>query len=365
MLREAVAALRARKVTSLLTAILVAGTVLAIMLTSGRTIGAEQQVLSSIDDAGSRAITVRASENTGLRTDVLESVARLSGVEWAGAFTVTTDGTNTLLPGGAKAGVREVFTLHPQALGIPRNFAPTQQQTGQGAWASPAALRTLGLETAAGSITLDSGSEFAILGELTVPQYLAEMEPLVLAPRTFSAAAPLPVTQLTVVASRPELVPALTRALVSLIEVDDPSGLKISTSSQLAELRGIVQGQLGAFSRGLVLALTAVTGVLLAIVQTGMVLMRRRDFGRRRALGATRSLIIALQLTQTAVLAFCGVIAGLACSCLILLVSGDPLPGGSFMAALAVITFTVSVLAALAPAVYASKRDPLRELRVP
>ena len=60
LIREAIATARSQPVASALTVFMVAGMILAVMLTTGRTVGAEQEVLGSIDSAGTRSITIRA-----------------------------------------------------------------------------------------------------------------------------------------------------------------------------------------------------------------------------------------------------------------------------------------------------------------
>lgn len=93
--------------------------------------------------------------------------------------------------------------------------------------------------------------------------------------------------------------------------------------------------------------------------------MRRKDYGRRRALGATRSFIVGLQLTQTALLVCAGVALGAVVAHGVLMAIGAPLPGPLFMLATAVLSLASALVASLLPAVVASRRDPVTELRVP
>jgi putative ABC transport system permease protein len=151
----------------------------------------------------------------------------------------------------------------------------------------------------------------------------------------------------------------------SVLAVDDPTKIKVTTSESLATLRALVQGQLGSFGRSLVIVIFALTAVLVAAILYGLVMLRRRDFGRRRALGASRGLIVGLLLTQTAFLSLIGASAGTVIALISLKVTGDPLPGLEFLIALDVLAIVVGVLAALVPAIVASRRDPLKELRVP
>jgi len=170
---------------------------------------------------------------------------------------------------------------------------------------------------------------------------------------------------LIVIAESPELVAGVSGAVLSVLAADDMSKVTVHTSAALAELRGLIEGQLGSPSRGLVLAPLVLTGALVAILLYGLVMMRRKDFGRRRALGASRALIVGLLLVQTGMLAVVGITIGLVLSVFILAVSGDPWSGATFTGALAILTLLTALIAALVPAVIASRREPIRELRVP
>jgi putative ABC transport system permease protein len=68
---------------------------------------------------------------------------------------------------------------------------------------------------------------------------------------------------------------------------------------------------------------------LVAATLYGLVMMRRKDFGRRRALGATRTYIVSLLVTQTAILAIAGIILGLAGAITAAAALGDPLPSSA------------------------------------
>ncbi|WP_374974661.1 ABC transporter permease [Microbacterium trichothecenolyticum] len=360
VVREAWASALSQPVASVVTMLVVVGMVLTVMLTTGRTVGAEQRVLGSIDDAGTRTIQVRAETGAGLTSDVLNRIATIEGIEWAAAFSSAVDATNAAVPDGTRVPVRLAYGTHLSRLGIPA----TSPLPGDLAYASPQALEQLGLPDIAGSITTTTGSNYAMAGAITTPDFLTGFEPVVLAPQP-DAAGDETVNVLLVIADRPDLVTPVSNAVFSVLAVDDPSKISVQTSQALADLRAIVQTQLGTFSRGLVLVTLAVTGVLVAVILYALVMMRRKDFGRRRALGATRGLIIGLLLTQTLLLAIVGVAAGLAASAIALAATGDPFPGVEFTGALAILTLTTAAVASLLPAAVASTREPIRELRVP
>ena len=360
VLREAMASAKSQPVTSAITVLMVAGMIFAVMLTTGRTVGAEQEVLGTIDSVGTRTISIRAEGDAGLTSSVVNRVAGIEGFDWAVGFSIAQDATNSAIPGGTKVPVRLMYATHTDLLGIPQD-SPVP---GELAWASPLALQQLGLPDATGGIVLTSGQNYGVVGQLQVPDYLAEFEPAVFVPRV-TQTSDEPISVLLVVASTPEHVTPVTGAVLSVLGVDDASKIKVQTSAQMAQLRALIEGQLGAFSRGLVLALMGLTGILTATLLYGLVMLRRKDFGRRRALGASRSLIVALLMSQTAILSVIGVGIGIALSAVVLVAARDPWPGVSFTAALGILALVTTLLAAVVPAVIASFREPIKELRVP
>lgn len=360
MLREAIATAFSQPIASLVSVMIVAGMCATVLLTAGRTVGAEQAVLGSIDSAGTRSIVVRAEPDAGLTTAVLSRLEQIDGIEWAGAFGPAEDVTNALIPDGTRVATRMAWSSNFDALGMPR----TSPLTDRTAWASPLAIQRLGLLDRAGGTVSSSGVEYAIAGELKVPDFLRFMEPLVVVPQ-HSDHGENRVSVLVVIASRPDLVAPLADVVRSLLGAENSTQVNVATSESLAELRSIVQGQLGSFGRNLVLLVFGVAGALVAAILYGLVMLRRKDFGRRRALGASQGLIIALLLTQMAALSFAGAALGCAAAAIGLASTGDPLPDLDYFAAIAVLAVGVGVLAALLPAIAAAKRDPLSELRVP
>ena len=360
ILREACVAALAQSVASSTTVLIVAGMMIAVMLTTGRTVGAEQEVLGTIDSVGTRTIVVRAEADAGLTASVMERVSRIDGIEWAGGFSTAVDATNAALPDGTRVPVRLAFGTHFERLGIPEHIV----DAGRSAYASDAALRQLGLPDGAGAVELDSDVTYGVVGRIDSPEFLDRFEPLVLVPQPESDGTEQ-LDVLVVVARDPALVAPVDDAVRSMLAVDDASKVTVETSEGLAQLRSVIEGQLGSFSRGLVLVILAITGVLVAIVLFSLVMLRRRDFGRRRALGATRGLIVGLLVAQTTLLAAAGAVVGAAASTAVLLASGDPLPGAAYFTAIGVLALATAVVAALIPAVVASHREPIKELRVP
>lgn len=372
LLLEAASAAWGTKVASIVSIIMVAGMVLAVLLTTGRTVGAQQGVVDTLDDEGTRSVVVRAQDGSGLDSSVLSRLDGVSSIAWAGGFGPARDATNSLLPGGTKVAIRVAHGLDLAGLGV---TVPSLPGT---AYASPAALEQLGLRQVAGSITTSDGIDYSIGGVLMVPDHLEFLEPLVLLPVESQPQRVLddsptsgqvvrgdPLAILVVTSTDASQVEVVRGTLQSVLDVHDPQTVTIETSERLAELRQLIDAQLGGAGRALVLAIFGLTAVLVAAILYALIMMRRKDFGRRRALGASRGLIVALVLAQVAMLAVLGSALGAAVAFAILSFGGDPQPPPPYFLAVALLATCTATLAAVLPAAAAASRDPARELRVP
>ncbi len=359
VLREGLASALAQRVASVVCLVIVAGMCATVVLTSGRTVAAEAAVLATIDSAGTRTITVRADTGSGLDSTVLDRLAGVRGIAWLAAFGPALDTTNTAVVDGRRVPLRRAWGQDLHEL-----TTPARSPVPGAAWASPAALAALGMPEAAGSVTpRTGGAALPVVGTLRVDQRLAALEPLLVHPVPDGTVGEVAV--LVVITRAPDDVAPVAALVRTVLDVPDPATVSVTTSENLADLRAVVSGQLGSSGRGLVLLVLAASGVLVAAILHGLVMLRRRDYGRRRALGATRGLIVALVLTQTALPAAVGAALGCAGAALALAVLGDPVPAAGYLLALAVLATALAVLAAVVPAVTASRRDPLTELRVP
>ena len=359
IVRESLASVRSQPVASTLTVIIIASMIVTIVLTAGRTIAAERAVLQSIDSTGTRSIVIRADADSGLSTDVLDRLATIEGIQWSAAFSSAVDARNEVIRGGNQVSIRRVFGPHLEVLGLPH--LPAVQGL---AYGSPSALETLGLQDFVGSVRTTTGLEFGISGAIAMPEFLDWLEPLVIVPEP-PPTQPDSVNILIVIAKSPSQVGPVADAALSVLGVVDPTRIDVQTSERLADLRVLVEGQMGSFARGLILALLALTSTLVFFTLWGLVMMRRKDFGRRRALGATRGTIVALVLVQTVLLAITGVIAGSVAAASIIAVGGDPMPDVQLMSAIALLAIGSALISAVIPAIVASTREPIRELRVP
>lgn len=360
--REVVVSALAQRVFTAVTLLVVAGSTLTILMTSGRSAGAEAAVLNTIDAQGTRTITVQTlAQDVGLTSDLVDQLARLPEVESVVGLGQVVDATAAAVPEGARVGIR---TAYGTISG--RSLSQTRSPLGPVVWASRASVDALGLSSPAGAIRVVDGAEYHVAGELEVPAFLADLEPLTVIPATLGIrGGPVSLTSIVILTATPDAVGLVTTVVRSYL-IDIPSELvTVTTSEQLAALRSAVGGELTRQGRTVILGVLGSATAVTLINVWGFVLMRRKDLGRRRALGATRLSILALYLAQVFLTAALAGAIGATLGLVALAYERSPLPSTSYAAAVVLALTLAATIAAAMPVAVAANRDPLRELRVP
>lgn len=357
VLREAALSAVNQRTASLLTLGVVMATALVVLLTTGRSVGAERAVLASIDDLGIRTVTFRVTKGAPLTADAVTRIAQIREVSWVGGLGTPVDAANARNLDGNTILLR---TLHTSDLGL---FGIAEPPPRGAAWVDAEAVTMLGLPEVGGGVATREGEAYEVAGRLRRPAALGMSPGVALVPRGLTSADE--VNSIVVVAESPQSLGFVIDQAALLLGVDDPASLSHESNQHVATLRDTVQGSLQDFSRVLVIGVLAVAGVLEMALLYGFVMIRRKDFGRRRALGATRGLIVGLVVAQTGLLAGFGSTLGVVVALGVLAVSGDPWPGADFVLATWVLAWATGIVSSVVPAVIASWRDPLAELRVP
>jgi putative ABC transport system permease protein len=357
--REVVAAALSQRVSSAMTLLFVLGATATVLITAGRSVGAEAAILAEVDAVGTRTLTIRTTaphdDFSSLLVDRLAAYGDV--VDEVTGFGAPVDIT-AMASGGRPVAMRTVYGSLSGDPVVPLTPLVGQPQ----AIATSDALTTLGLLAGRGTVYDSSGTETLITNRVTLPAHLAWMEPTVLIP---SQADTQPLSVITVVAREPADLPLVTSLVTAALVDVDPETITLETSEQLAELRGVIDGQLTTQSHRLVLGILVACGFATLVNVWSLVLMRRRDFGRRRALGATRTMIVMLLSAQVAVISLVGALIGVTAGVAVLFIAGDPLPTVDYMVAVGAAFATTTTFAASLPALWAANRDPLTELRVP
>ncbi|MFT4010058.1 MAG: hypothetical protein QM655_08455 [Nocardioidaceae bacterium] len=356
VIAEALRSSIAQPVVSLITIVMVAGTVVSVVLTAGRSASNQRDVLALLDDETTRTIVVSADQS--LDPTLPERVSALHSVECVLALSPAVDVTNARIEGGSRVPMRRAFLPSPGCLGSAFPRASPGVAVG-----SVMAASQLGLAQGVGGIRTTDGRTYPVVGTVNLPPFLREWDPLVIIP--VPDAELVESHALVVLVTDASQVRVTANLVKAMVEQPGVQHVEVRTSEDLAQIHAQVGRRLSRASVGLIAAILATTTLLSALVLTSMVLLRRKDFGRRRALGASRSLVASLVLTQASWLAMTGVAAGLLVSSGILWATNAPWPGVRFALAAGFLAFLAAVIASALPAAVASLREPIRELRVP
>lgn len=359
LLAEGVRATRAQPVATVIGVLVVAVVCVVVLLTTGRSAALERQVVDRIDATGTRLVAVQdSSGGAGMATGTVDAVVRADVVASAFALGPVTDVRNAATGRlGPVVPLRPVYGDVLAHLPLVAGRAPGPGE----AVAGRAAAGVLGLQTAAGTVD-DAGRAWPVVGIVAGEGPLAELDNGLLAV-TEDAAVPARVVY--VLAGDAAQVDHVGETVVAVAVAHDARQLVVEIPSGALALRQVVAGDLGAASRQLMAVVLAVGLVLVTTTTFGAVAARRRDFGRRRALGASRSALVVLVLTQTLAAALVGVLVGLAAGLVAVHLVVGVLPTPAFVVGVGTLTVLVATVGAVPPAVLAARRDPVRILRVP
>lgn len=359
-LREAVAATFAARVPTLVIGLVVAAVCTACLLTAGRSAAAERELAATLDDAGTRVVVVSDGTGTaGLTGSAIPRVGNLNEVAWAVGLGLFTQVRNSQIPGATSISARTVIGPQPPDIIITAGRWP---QPGEAA-TTVAAAHQLGLTAVAGAITDETGTTRAVVGIISVHGVLADLGADVII--SSAATSDVPVPQMVVVATAAGDVPQLGQDLAAIAGTNGTTPPRITLPTELAQIAAAASGQLGRYSRQTAALLLIVGLALVTLTMIGAVTSKRRDHGRLRALGASRTDILVLVATQALLPAVLGSLAGIVAGLVINRVNGYDPPPGTFTTAVAVLAVLTSVVAAVPAATTAALREPVRLLRVP
>ena len=294
-----------------------------------------------------------------LTTHHVRTLQSFADIDAAVGFGAPADATAAGVPDGPRIPTRTAF-----GLSAAQTAPPSSPGFAGHLLMSREASEAVGLPPGRGSVRLLDGPEYLVAGELRVPEFLSAWEPLAVVPSDGDQM-PMPVDTIAVLVRDPGSVAAVTNAVSALLADLSPDGYSLETSADLAQLRAAVRGELSSSGRALAVLLMASATALTLIVTSGLVLLRRRDFGRRRALGATRLTLSMLVLVQVAMTALPAATAGACLSVAWLASQAGVLPSGQFLVAVCLGLGACATAGAGLPAAMAALREPVAELRMP
>lgn len=357
IVREALASARAQRVPTLMVAAVALAMCATTVLTVGRSAAAEADVRASLEAAGSRVVQVTDTGTTGILTHpIQDTIAALSTVERSLATARPVDARSAVVgTGGDPVPVWRVRGDLTGALTLTQGRWPTAGE----AVVTTQAQHTLALDGPVGAVLTATGAEYPVVGIVT-PRDPFDQD---YAAGGFVADPDAPVTSITVIASLGTAV-TTQQAMLAIIATTNPADLQVISPATVADLEAAVTGSVADFGASLLVLVLTAGAVLTFLVVLSDILVRSRDLGRRRALGAERFTIIALVTLRTLAPATIGAILGAGAGMILTARSGTA-PPLTFAAGTAILAIVCAALAAIPPATLAAYRDPVAVLRTP
>lgn len=361
LLREGIAQARRDPRFSIGIGLVVALVVGVVLSTTGRTAATEQSVMDSIDSLGARVVVLTdGNRKANIDGASVEAISRLDGVQWVFGVGPAASGSSPAAPGANRVSTRSLTgdLPEPVRLEVGREAsAPREAVAGEDA------LTTLGLADGAGIVELGD-RRLGVVGVIGADGVLDFLNETVLYRADAGEASR--VVQIFVAVDDPALAQSVGQAAQAVLTADDPSGVTVEVSSSVIELGDVVSGKLGSSARQLMALVLLVGLAITTVVTMAMVASQRRNFGRMRALGASRSALVAMVLIRTTVSAGLGAFVGGGVGVAVVgVTTGGELPHWTFVVGVGVLALAMSLLGCAIPAVTAARQDPVAILRVP
>lgn len=170
LVKESTTMALTQRTVSLVVMIITAIMIITVTLTTGRTAGAESDVLSTIDKDQTRTFMITTPASANVHPDVIDRIDQLTGIEWAAAFGPVVDVQP--FDGGPPYGLRPAWGDIMTGFNEP-DFASNATST----WISARAIEALRLDGPAGGLTAGGVADCAIIGTLAVPAAVSSYEP--------------------------------------------------------------------------------------------------------------------------------------------------------------------------------------------
>lgn len=350
LIAEGAAIARASRITSVLLALLASAIPVMTVGLAGVSVSSQRDILARVDDVGLRVVVARSTAAVAsIPATAIDHLKGLAGVTWVvglgpvmdlranGSPSAFVPSREIILSGSPPISMTQVSD---EAALISATSARRLQVRGAYGVLEPRGVPVMGWFRAEGSLA--DLERFVLISGKTVPRF----ERLIIGVDNAASVEPVAF-----------VVPRLLGS--------DPTDITVEQSPALVEARRIVREGLDERDRAVVLAVLVGGTVMASAVVFAGTLGNQRDYGRRRALGATRPQLTLLIGLATLIPLCVGSLAGGLASGIWLISTIASSASWEFPTAIAILAVILPTAASVIPAAIAAGRDPVSILRVP
>ena len=340
--------------------LIAAVTTAAVLLTTGNAYATEAAVVGSLDDAGSRVVVGYDHDGAaGISEETVDVLSRTDAAEWIIGLGTAVDHR---LDADVARGTVAVRSVHGDVSDAVALISGRWPHAGEVILGERAAVAS-GLVDGVGGLR-DGTTDLPVVGVFGADGPLDRLNDVALAVPV-AAAGDGRLRYVYGLAPTIGQVDVLADALRTGAVATEPDLVRIEKPSAAVDLQRVISGELGASARRSTTLILTTSAVLILTVGTMVVGTRRRDVGRWRALGASRSAVVVGFMVQVLVPVVLGAAAGALTAQLWNEHAHQFRNSWAFAGALVVDATLVAVAAVVVPVVAAAYRDPVRVLRVP
>lgn len=355
LIAEALRDARARRGSTTLAIATSAVAFAAILVIFGSSVSAGYEALAALESQDLRTIVVRFDASLEVSVDDLQAVQALEPVAEMLVLSPARDAWPV------EVGSQRPIAVRSCLAGTEAVCSAMSQAGATAALASHSALQSVGFTGAKGTLS-DSAHAVLVVEESQAPilTHGSVANTVIAAP----VEAESNVALIVIEAVSSQHVATMTDAVARSLSAFDASKVSIESSSEIASMRELISSASFDSARFVTLAIFAGGAAVLVLSELTAARSRRRTMGLRRAVGASRYQIALGIVIQGGLTGSAGIALGGIFSLWILNGMDVAVPLVSAVA-VAVVLQAVVFAASVVPAVYAARRDPARELRLP
>lgn len=326
------------------------------ILTAGRSIAQAESLNDELASEQSRTSVVRDPEQVLLSRQYLATMREVSSVQRLIATGSPTDAFNSVFgSGGDKVAVTPVYGNVAEAIRLVDGRMPKDGEVILGTDAA----EVVRIFEPGGSLSSATGEQWPVVGHF-VNQTELPLSSLALTTESelnnYTAAYVLSPTLNAVGVTETALLEGVQDSVFSQVLFDSAQANAQKSTRLIDSLERAARSQM--------LLVQAVGLVVIGAVVLADSFLQARDFGRRRTLGMSRTMLVGFIMARVAMTSFVGSVVGVLLTAIVLRRMDVAVPL-DYSLALVIIVVAVSICAAILPSVVASFRDPVRVLRTP